>query len=65
LSSLEFAPGEAMKYIRIGYVDEQVWGAMSEGEVNALIDECFTYDDVLRKNGHFLGGEANHERIRR
>jgi len=54
-----------MKYIGIGYVDEQVWGTMSEGEVNAVIDECFTYDDVLRKNGHFLGGEANHERIRR
>ena len=26
--------------------------------VNAMIDECFAYDDVLRKNGHFAGGEA-------
>ncbi|MGH8646352.1 MAG: YciI family protein, partial [Gammaproteobacteria bacterium] len=24
----------------------------------ALIEECFAYDDVLRKNGHFIGGEA-------
>jgi hypothetical protein len=22
------------------------------------MDECFAYDDVLRKNGHFAGGEA-------
>ena len=31
---------------------------MSEGERNAMMDECFVYDDVLRKNGHFVGGEA-------
>jgi len=23
-----------------------------------MVGECFTYDDVLRKNGHFAGGEA-------
>jgi hypothetical protein len=23
-----------------------------------MVDECFAYDDVLRKNGHFVGGEA-------
>ena len=27
-------------------------------EQNTLIDECFAYDDALRKNGHFRGGEA-------
>ena len=31
---------------------------MSESERNALMDECFSYDDVLRKNGHCVGGEA-------
>src|SRR5262245_32300215 len=31
---------------------------MSEDERNAMVDECFAYDDVLRKNGHFAGGEA-------
>ena len=31
---------------------------MSERERNALMDECFAYDDVLRKHGHFAGGEA-------
>jgi uncharacterized protein YndB with AHSA1/START domain len=47
-----------MKYICLGYYDEKKWEAMSESERNALIDECFAYDDVLRRNGHFIGGEG-------
>lgn len=47
-----------MKYVCLGYMDPSQWEAMSEGERNAFIDECFAYDDVLRKNGHFVGGEA-------
>jgi hypothetical protein len=47
-----------MKYICLGYMDPNKWDTMSESERNAFIDECFTYDDVLRKNGHFAGGEA-------
>ena len=47
-----------MKYICLGYIEEKKWETMSESERNAMIDECFIYDDVLRKNGHFLGGEA-------
>jgi hypothetical protein len=47
-----------MKYICLGYYDEQQWERMSEHERNAMMDECFAYDDVLRKNGHFVGGEA-------
>ena len=47
-----------MKYICLGYLDEKNWEAMSESEGNALVDECFAYDDLLRKNGHFVGGEA-------
>ncbi len=31
---------------------------MSESERNAMVDECFAYDDALRKNGHFVGGEG-------
>jgi hypothetical protein len=23
-----------------------------------MMQECFAYDDVLRRNGHFVGGEA-------
>jgi hypothetical protein len=47
-----------MKYICLGYIEENKWEAMAEGERNAMMDECFAYDDVLRKNGHFAGGEA-------
>jgi hypothetical protein len=47
-----------MKYICLGYMEEKKWETMSERERNTLIDECFTYDDSLRKNGHFVGGEA-------
>jgi hypothetical protein len=47
-----------MKYICLGYLDETKWETMSESEQNDLIDECFAYDDVLRENGHFVGGEA-------
>ncbi|RJQ69988.1 MAG: YciI family protein [Desulfobacteraceae bacterium] len=47
-----------MKYICLGYIDEHKWDALSESERNALMDECFAYDDMLRKNGHFAGGEA-------
>ncbi len=47
-----------MKYICLGYIEEKKWETMSESERNAFIDACFAYDDELRKNGHFLGGEA-------
>ena len=47
-----------MKYICLGYIDENKWETMPENERNAMMDECFAYDDVLRKNGHFVGGEA-------
>jgi hypothetical protein len=47
-----------MKYICLGYMDPNKWHTMSASERNAFVDECFAYDDVLRKNGHFAGGEA-------
>jgi len=47
-----------MKYICLGYADEQKVSAMSQNDLNALIDECLAYDDVLRKDGHFAGGEG-------
>jgi hypothetical protein len=47
-----------MKYICLGYSDENHWETMSESERNAIMDECLTYDDVLRKNGQWAGGEA-------
>ena len=47
-----------MKYICLGYIEDKKWDTMSDSERNAMVDECFAYDDVLRKNGHFAGGEA-------
>jgi len=47
-----------MKYICLGYINEKAWESASEEEQKAMMDECFAYDDQLRKDGHFVGGEA-------
>jgi hypothetical protein len=47
-----------MKYICLGYFDEKKWETMSESEQKVFMDECFAYDDELRKNGRIVGGEA-------
>lgn len=47
-----------MKYICLGYIEQNKWATMPEPQRNAMMDECFSYDDELRKNGHFAGGEA-------
>jgi hypothetical protein len=47
-----------MKYICLGYIEPNKFESMSESERHAMLDECFSYDDILRKNGHFAGGEA-------
>ena len=47
-----------MKYICLGYYDKAKFEAMPESERNAMFDACFNYDDHLRANGHWAGGEA-------
>jgi hypothetical protein len=47
-----------MKYVCLGYIDERHWETLPERERNATMDQCFTYDDELRRGGHFAGGEA-------
>ena len=47
-----------MKFICLGYSERNKFENMTESERNAMLDECFAYDDVLRKNGHFARGEA-------
>jgi hypothetical protein len=47
-----------MKYICLGYMDEDKWKAMTEGPDTASLDEITGYDDVLKKNGQYVGGEA-------
>lgn len=47
-----------MKYICLGYIAPGKFENLSETDRNAMMDECFTYDDELRAKGHFAGGEA-------
>jgi hypothetical protein len=47
-----------MKYVCLGYIDEQKWDGVPESERNALMDQCFAYDDELRRSGREVGGEA-------
>jgi hypothetical protein len=47
-----------MKYICLGFYEPARHAAMTEEERNAMFDECFEYDDHLRDNGHYAGGEA-------
>ena len=47
-----------MKYICLGYIEPNKFENMSASEQQAMLDECFSYDEELKKNGHFAGGEA-------
>ena len=47
-----------MKFICLGYIAPGKFENMPEGERNSAVDACFAYDDVLRKNGHFAGGDG-------
>src|SRR5689334_7804279 len=47
-----------MKYVCLGYIAPGKFENMSDNERNAMVDECFAYDDVLRQGGHFAGGEG-------
>jgi hypothetical protein len=48
-----------MNCICLGYFEEKKFDAMSESKLNAYSDECFAYDEVLRRSGHTAGGEAH------
>ncbi|HEY6350193.1 MAG TPA: YciI family protein [Candidatus Angelobacter sp.] len=47
-----------MKYICLGYYDKGKFDDMTDGERNAMFDECFEYDDHLRANGHVAAEAA-------
>jgi len=47
-----------MKFVCLGYIEPSKFENLSDADRNAMIDECLGYDDVLRKNGHFAGGEG-------
>lgn len=47
-----------MRFICLGYADPTVLSSLSKEELESLMEECFAYDDELRRGGHFAGGEA-------
>ena len=47
-----------MKFICFGYLDAEKWSKIPPTEQNAMIDRCFAYDETLKKNGHWVGGEG-------
>jgi hypothetical protein len=47
-----------MKYLCMVIVDEKAQDAMSESDMQALVDESLAYDDTLRKGGHFVAAQA-------
>jgi len=47
-----------MKFLCLGYHDENKWARMSEAERKSMFETCFAYDDELRRGGHFVGGDA-------
>jgi hypothetical protein len=46
-----------MRFICMGYYDEEAFAAMSETEQHRFMDDCLSYDDELRRRGP-IGGEA-------
>ena len=47
-----------MKYVWVGFIDETKVGEIPPEEAQKMMEECFAYDDELRRGGHFIGGEA-------
>ncbi|MGK2857195.1 MAG: YciI family protein [Thermoanaerobaculia bacterium] len=47
-----------MRFICLGYADESIFKEISEEQMKVFMEECFVYDDELRRGGHFVGGEA-------
>jgi hypothetical protein len=44
-----------MKYACLGFFDEAAFAQIPQVEVQSVMEECFAYDDVLRRGGHFPG----------
>ena len=43
-----------MKFAFMGYGIDEKWNALSKSELDAMLDECFTYDSKLLKDGNML-----------
>jgi hypothetical protein len=47
-----------MKYLCLGYLDVESWSKKNDAEQLALMDDCFAYDEYLKKNGYWVVGEG-------
>jgi hypothetical protein len=47
-----------VKYLCFGYYDKNKFDGMTASERNAMFDTCLEYDEHLRANGNWAGGEA-------
>jgi hypothetical protein len=43
-----------MRYICLGHVEPGAFEKMPESDRNSMLDECFGYNDELRRNGHLV-----------
>ena len=47
-----------MKFVCLGFIDETRGAELAQEDGQRTFEECFAYDDELRRGGHFLGGDA-------
>jgi hypothetical protein len=47
-----------MKFVCLGFIDESRFAEIPPEVGQRMMEDCFAYDDELRRGGHFLGGEA-------
>lgn len=47
-----------MKYVCMGFIDEAKFAAIPQDQAQKMMEDCFAYDDELRRGGHFIRGEA-------
>jgi hypothetical protein len=57
-SLIDGQQGGVMKYVCLGYLEPGKFENMPESQRNTVLDECFSYNDELRKNGNLLSEEA-------
>src|SRR5262245_49153873 len=47
-----------MKFAFLGYSLEQIWNDKSKSDQDVMLEDCFTYDKKLLKDGHMLDDGA-------
>jgi hypothetical protein len=47
-----------MKYVCFGYHDPESWNALSDADRDEATRQTLAYQDLLRKNGHFIDARA-------